>query len=98
MDKEKLSAREEALLAEARREALAHRDVPPPTPGTAKARPAPQAKAAPTPAERLAQLMADERSATLERKKKMRRYGLTISAGILALFVLWLLRAFRPRR
>jgi hypothetical protein len=42
--------------------------------------------------------MADERSASVERKKKMRRYGLTISAGILALFALWLLRAFRPRR
>lgn len=98
MAKEKLSAREEALLAEARREALARRDAPPPAPGLAKAQAAPQAKAAPTPAERLAQLMADERSATLERKRKMRRYGLTISAGILALFVLWLLRAFRPRR
>ena len=98
MAKEKLSAREEALLAEARREAAAHKDARPAAPAREGTRAAPQAKSAPTPAERLAQLMADERSATLERKKKMRRYGLTISAGILALFVLWLLRAFRPRR
>jgi hypothetical protein len=98
MAKEKLSAREEALLAEARREAAAHKASPPAAPVRAPGQPAPEAKRAPTPAERLAQLMADERSATLERKKKMRRYGLTISAGILALFALWLLRAFRPRR
>lgn len=98
MATEKLSPREEALLAEARREAAARRDGPPAAPDPRGPRPAPQAKAAPTQAERLAQLMADERAETQERKKKMRRYGLGISGAILALFVLWLLRAFRPRR
>jgi hypothetical protein len=82
MDKRKLSPKEQALLAEARREAAA--------PG--------QAKQPLTPAERLAQLMEEERAETLQRKKKMRRYGIGISGAILALFVLWLLRAFRPRR
>jgi hypothetical protein len=42
--------------------------------------------------------MAEEREQSLERKKKMRRYGLTISGGILAIFLLWLLRAFTRRR
>ena len=88
MDKGKLSSKEEALLAEARREAAARKDAP-------GAAPAP--KAGPTPAERLAQLMAEERARTLERKRKMRRYGLTISGAIGALFVLWLLRAVRRR-
>ena len=97
MAKEELSAREKALLAEARREAAARKASAPAAPVQVPGQ-APAAKPAPTPAERLAQLMADERAATAERKKKMRRYGLTISAGILALFVLWLLRAFRPRR
>jgi len=98
MAKEELSAREKALLAEARREAAARKASPPAAPVRVPGPAAPGAKPAPTPAERLAQLMADERSASVERKKKMRRYGLTISAGILALFALWLLRAFRPRR
>jgi hypothetical protein len=95
MDKEKLSAKEQALIDAARREALARKD---PAAAPAEARPAAGAKPVPSAAERLAQLMAEEREQTQERKKKMRRYGLTISGGILALFVLWLLRAFRPRR
>jgi len=81
MDPDKLTAREKALIEEARREAASPRAE----------------KAAPSPAERLAQLMAEERAQTLERKRKMRRYGLTISGAIAALFVLWLLRAFRRR-
>jgi len=84
MDKEKLSAREQALLAEAR-EAVARKGAPA----------APEAKA--TPAERLALLMETERAETLERKRKMRRYGIGISAAILALFALWVLRATRRR-
>lgn len=98
MATEKLSPREQALLAEARREAAAHKDARPIAPNPQETRAATQAKPAPTQAERLAQLMADERAETQERKKKMRRYGLGISGAILALFVLWLLRAFRPRR
>ena len=101
MAKEKLSAREEALLAEARREAAVRRGAVPAAsiPRTsAEAHFAPQANPAPTPAERLAQLMADERAETERRKKKMRRYGIVIPGAILAVFVLWLLRAFRPRR
>jgi hypothetical protein len=42
--------------------------------------------------------MADERAQSVEKKKKMRRYGLTIAAGILALFALWLARVFRRTR
>jgi hypothetical protein len=83
VDKGKLSAREEALLAEARREAATGEGA--------------QERPAPTATERLAQLMADERAQTLEKKRKMRRYGLTISGAIAALFVLWLLRVMRRR-
>ena len=97
MDKDKLSPREEALLAEARREAAARKEAPAaPAPG--QAQPQVAATPAPTAAERLAQLMEEEREQTQERKKKMRRRGLTISGGILAVFVLWLLIAFRKRR
>ena len=94
MDKAKLSPKEQALLAEARREAATRNE------GLPAAAPPPEAKAKPplTPAERLAQLMEEERAETLQRKKKMRRYGIGISGAILALFVLWLLRAFRRRR
>jgi len=49
-------------------------------------------------AERMAQLMAEERAETARRKKKMRRYGLIGSAAILAAFALWLLRVFSRRR
>jgi hypothetical protein len=91
MDK-KLSPKEEALLAAARREAAARR---PGSPAPAPAQPKPAA----SPAERLALLMEAERAETLERKKKMRRYGLGISGAILAMFVVWLLSSFRrPRR
>ena len=89
MDKDKLSAKEKALIEEARRAA------------SARSQPAaavPQPKPAQSAAERLAQLMADERAESQERKRKMRRYGLGISAAILALFALWVLRASRPRR
>ena len=93
MDKKKLSPKEEALLAEARREAQA-RNAPRVAPQTPDAAPSP-AKA--TPAERLALLMETERTESLERKRKMRRYGIGISAAILALFALWVLRASRRR-
>jgi hypothetical protein len=99
MEKGKLSDKEAALIAAARREAEARKAGPAAAPASpsAGARPAPQPKAEPTPAERLAQLMADERAETLQRKRKMRRYGLGISAAILALFALWALRASRRR-
>ena len=79
MAKEELSAREKALLAEARREAAAHKDAPPPGKDPGRTPAAPQAKPAPTQAERLAQLMADERADTRQRKIRMRRYGLATS-------------------
>jgi hypothetical protein len=97
MDKGKLTDKEKALLAEARREAAARKDPLPAAPTPGETRSAPPAKPAPTPAERLAQLMEDERAETLQRKKKMRRYGIGISGAILALFALWVLRASRRR-
>jgi len=97
MDKDKLSPREAALLAEARREAAARKE-PPAAPAPGQVQPQVEAKPAPTAAERLAVLMDEEREQTQERKKKMRRRGLMISGGILAFFVLWLLTAFRKRR
>jgi hypothetical protein len=98
MGKEELSAREKALLAEARREAAARKASPPAAAPAQTPRAAERAaKPAPTAAERLAQLMEDERARTLEKKRKMRRYGLAISGGILALFTLWVLRALRRR-
>ena len=99
MEKEKLSAREAALVAQARREAEARKAEAPAIPPAAL-REAPQARAQrkPNAAERLAQLMAEERTETARRKKKMRRYGLIISAAILATFALWLMRAFSRRR
>jgi len=42
--------------------------------------------------------MEEEREQTQMRKEKMRRYGLRISGGILAFFVLWVLIVFRKRR
>jgi hypothetical protein len=100
MDKEKLSAREQALLDEARREAAARKAAPAAAPASpsAGAQAVEQPKPAPSAAERLAQLMEDKRAETQERKRKMRRYGIGISAAILALFALWLLRAFSRRR
>jgi hypothetical protein len=98
MEKRDLSDREKALLAEARREVAARNAAPPAaTPAPAPGSAAPEAKRAPTPAERLEKLMAEERAEAQERKKKMRRYGLAISGGILVLFALWVLRASRRR-
>jgi hypothetical protein len=102
MEKDKLSAREAALVAQARREAEARKGgaraagpqaVPPST-----RRPEAPDRPALSPAERLAQLMAEERAETERRKKKMRRYGLIVSGAILAAFLLWLMRAFSRRR
>src|SRR2546429_573137 len=92
MEKEKLSSREAALVAQARREAEAQKSGNPPPAAAAEEKP----KA--SPAGRLAQLMAEERAETARRKKKMRRYGLIGSAAILAAFALWLLRVFSRRR
>jgi hypothetical protein len=88
MDKDKLSAKEKALIEAARREA------------SARSQPAasPPPKPAQSAAERLAELMAAERAESQERKRKMRRYGIGISAAILALFALWVFRTSRPRR
>ena len=99
MEKEKLSAREAALVAAARREAEARKGGGAVTPPAA-APEAPQAQAQhkANPVERMAQLMAEERAETARRKKKMRRYGLIGSAAILAAFALWLMRVFSRRR
>jgi len=99
MEKEKLSAREAALVAAARREAEALKRAPATAPPAA----APEERQARTPekhdlVERMAQLMAEERAETARRKKRMRRYGLIGSAAILAVFALWLMRVFSRRR
>jgi hypothetical protein len=99
MEKEKLSAREAALVAAARREAEALNGAPAAAPLVA----APEKGQARTPekpdlVERMAQLMAQERAETARRKKRMRRYGLIGSAAILAAFALWLMRVFSRRR
>jgi hypothetical protein len=102
VEKEKLSAREAALIARARREAEMLKSGNPPAGGAERAAtPAPAAaeeRPKASPAERLAQLMAEERAETTRRKTKMRRYGMIISAGILAAFALWLMRVFSRRR
>jgi hypothetical protein len=100
MEKGKLSAREAALVAAARREAEARKAG---GPATAPLAVAPEERPARTPGrhdlvERMAQLMAEERAETARRKKKMRRYGLIGSAAILAAFALWLMRVFSRRR
>jgi len=98
MDDKGLSDREKALLAEARRELAAQNALPPAAaPARSPAPAAPKAKAPPTMAERLEKLMAEERAEAQEKKKKMRRYGLTISGAILAVFALWVLRVSRRR-
>jgi hypothetical protein len=99
MEKEKLSAREAALIAQARRDAETLKSGNPP-PGRTE-HPAPAAteeRPKASPAERLAQLMAEERAETARRKKKMQRYGLIISSAILGVFALWLMRVFSRRR
>src|SRR2546426_5410208 len=103
MGKEKLSAREAALIAQARREAEARKGSAPAaaTPrgaSPAAPQPAAQEKPMPSPAERLAQLMAEERAETERREKKMRRYGIIIPAAIIGIFALWALRAGSRRR
>jgi hypothetical protein len=85
MDKDKLSPKEQALLAAARRGAGAGLPAQPEAP--------PQSAA-----ERLERLIAEEREQTQERKRKMRRNGLMISGAILGLFALWLLSSLRRRR
>ncbi len=100
MEKEKLSPREAALLAQARREAEALKRAPETAPPAAAATEQRQARTPQKPdlVERMAQLMAEERAETARRKRKMRRYGLIGSAAILAAFALWLLRVFSRRR
>jgi hypothetical protein len=97
MEKEKLSSREAAIIAQARREAEALKGA------TAPAESAPKQEKARTPGkpdlvERMAQLMAEERAETARRKRRMRRYGLIGSAAILATFALWLVGVFSRRR
>jgi len=99
MEKEKLSSREAAIVAQARREAEALKRAP----ATAPPGAAPEQGQARTPGkpdlvERMAQLMAEERAETARRKKRMRRYGLIGSAAILAAFALWLVRVLSRRR
>lgn len=99
MEKEKLSAREAALIASARHETEA-RKGPAPAAATPRAAPQPAAQEKPkaSPAERLAQLMAEERAENERRKKKMRRYGIIIPAAIIGIFALWVLSARSRRR
>ena len=100
---DKLTEKERALIAAARREAEARKSgtYVPPAPAPARvvpaASPAAQEKPKPTPAERLAQLMAAERAETELKKKKMRRYGIIIPGAILAVALLSLLRALWRR-
>ena len=84
MDKDKLSPKEQALLAAARRDAGAGRPAQPEAPQSA--------------AERLERVIDEEREQTQERKRKMRRNGLMVSGAILGLFALWLLSSLRRRR
>jgi len=103
MDKEKLSAREAALIALARREAEARKGSAPPAAIPRATAPAgtqasAQEKPKASPAERLARLMAEEHAETERRKKKMRRYGIIIPAAIVGIFALWVLRAGSRRR
>jgi len=91
----KLSDREAALLAAARREVEARKTGVAVSPTVPAAGPMPPAveKAKPSSAERLALLMAEERAETERRKKKMRRYGIVIPAATVVIFALWVLRA-----
>ena len=99
MEKEKLSAREAALIDAARREAEALKRAPAAAPlAAAPVEGQAHTREKPDPAERLAQLMAEERAETARWKKKMRRYGMIGSAAILAAFALWLIRLFSRRR
>jgi hypothetical protein len=118
MDKDKLSDREAALIAAARREAEARKGTAAPPRAAAAPQPAPapqQTKAIPpaairpavaspvaekpkpSAAERMAQLMAEERAENEERKRKIRRYGITIPSVIIAIAALWVLFVLRRR-
>src|SRR6266446_10358105 len=97
MEKEKLSAREAALIAEARKEGAAATGAPQAAPAATRQPEAPDGPK-PSPAERLAQLMAEEHAETERRKKKMRRYRIVIPAAILAVFALWVARVLTRRR
>ena len=99
---DKLTDKEAALLAAARREAEARKTGAPAAEsapaGAARApRPVSQEKPKPSAAERLALLMAEERAETGRRKRKMRRTGIIASSAIIAIFALWVLRAARKR-
>jgi hypothetical protein len=100
---EKFSDKEAALLAAARRDAARRAGSSAPAVQAARAAftspgPAEQENAKPSPAERLALLMAEERAETERRKKKMRRYGIVIPLATVAIFALWVLRASLRRR
>src|SRR3989442_7891615 len=102
MEEKNLPPGKAAIIAKARREPETLKSGNPPRGGAERAAtPAPAAaedRPKASPAERLAQLMAEERAETARRKTKMRRYGMIISAGILAAFALWLMRVFSRRR
>lgn len=87
---EKLSAKEAALLAAARREVQTPKGAAA-APGAAAARPLPAAaeKPQPTPAERVAQLIAAALAESERRKKKLRRYGIIFPAAIAVVAALW---------
>ncbi|MGC2518881.1 MAG: hypothetical protein WA373_07225, partial [Burkholderiales bacterium] len=70
---------------------------PAPAAAPATPRPVAQGKPEPSPAERIAQLMAAEHAETERRKKKLRRIGIIFPAAILAAAVLWLLRTLLRR-
>ncbi len=84
MEKEKLSAKEAALIDAARRGIGARQGGDPA---------AEQLGAA----ERIARLMEAERAETERRKKKLKRYGIVLPAAILAIAALLVLRAFSKR-
>src|SRR3989442_16030798 len=102
MEEKNLPPGKAAIIAKARREPETPKSGNPPPGGAERAAtPAPAAaegRPKASPAERLAQLMAEERAETGRRKAKMRRYGLIGSAAILAAFALWLMRVFSRRR
>src|SRR2546422_8599272 len=85
MEKEKLSAREAALISQARREAETLKSGNPPPGGAERAAtPAPAAaeeRPKASPAERLAQLMAEERAETARRKTKIDRKSTRLNSS-----------------
>lgn len=105
MADDKLTEKEKALIAAARRDAEARNSgtyVPPAAPAAAVRAARSPVESAPeqkrlTPDERLAKLMAAEHAETEKRKQKMRRYGIIIPGAILAVALLSFLRALRRR-